>query len=107
MTGQWATKVPWAVALIVPALLLALSQAGQDAEEKGTPQQRRQSINNLKQIVLALHNYDSTFKKLPAAAHLDGQVRAQLGNPQLTEEQLAKAKGKPLPLLSWRVAILP
>jgi hypothetical protein len=95
----------------VPALLLALSQAGQDAGEKGTPQQRRQSINNLKQIVLAFHNYNDAFKRLPAAAHIDGQVRAQLGNPQLTEEQLAKAnakaKSKTLPLLSWRVAILP
>jgi hypothetical protein len=107
MTRRRANEVRWAVALVVPALLLALSQAGQDAGEKGTPQQRRQSINNLKQIVLALHNYNDANKRLPAAAHLDGQARAQLGNPQLTAEQLAKAKGKPLPLLSWRVAILP
>jgi hypothetical protein len=107
MTGQWANKLRWAVALVVPALLLALSQAGQDAGEKGTPQQRRQSINNLKQIALALLDYHDAFRRIPAAAYIDGQVRTQLGNPQLTEEQLAKAKAKALPLFSWRVAILP
>jgi len=47
---------------------------------------RAQSINNLKQIALALHNYHDTFKTFPAASHPDEQ-------------------GKPR--LSWRVAILP
>lgn len=47
---------------------------------------RSQSINNLKQIALALHNYHDTFKTFPAASYPD-------------------EKGKPR--LSWRVAILP
>ena len=44
------------------------------------------SINNLKQIVLAMHNYHGTYNKLPGAA-------------------IYSKDGKPL--LSWRVAILP
>jgi hypothetical protein len=44
------------------------------------------STNNLKQIVLALHNYEAAYGRLPAQAITD-------------------AKGQPL--LSWRVAILP
>ncbi len=47
---------------------------------------RTQSMNNLKQIVLAMHNYHDVNKHLPAAASYD-------------------AAGKPL--LSWRVHILP
>jgi hypothetical protein len=49
--------------------------------------QRAVSMNNLKQIALAVLNYESTFNKFPAAYTAD------------------KATGKPL--LSWRVAILP
>ncbi len=44
-------------------------------------------MNNLKQIGLAMHNYESTFGTFPPAYIAD------------------KATGKPL--LSWRVAILP
>src|SRR5207237_862076 len=47
---------------------------------------RSQSANNLKQILLAFHNYHDTYGALPAAAICD-------------------PNGKPL--LSWRVAILP
>jgi hypothetical protein len=47
---------------------------------------RIQSSNNLKQIVLAMHNHESAFGKLPSAAVCD-------------------KSGKKL--LSWRVAILP
>ena len=44
------------------------------------------SVNQLKQIMVAMHNYHDTFKRFPPPAILDGD-------------------GKPL--LSWRVAILP
>jgi prepilin-type processing-associated H-X9-DG protein len=47
---------------------------------------RAQSQNNLKQIALAMHNYESAFTHFPSAAIVD-------------------KKGKPL--LSWRVTILP
>lgn len=49
--------------------------------------QRRVSQNNLKQIVIAMHNYHDVYKFLPAAAIC------------------SKDNGNPL--LSWRVAILP
>jgi hypothetical protein len=47
---------------------------------------RSQSMNNLKQLALAMHNYNATFQHFPAAASysLDGK-----------------------PLLSWRVYLLP
>jgi prepilin-type processing-associated H-X9-DG protein len=47
---------------------------------------RANTVNNLKQLGLAMHNYESTFQTMPPAAILG-------------------KKGKPL--LSWRVAILP
>jgi hypothetical protein len=47
---------------------------------------RSQSMNNLKMIGLAMHNYESSWKHLPARASFDKE-------------------GKPL--VSWRVLILP
>ncbi len=47
---------------------------------------RSNTVNNLKQLGLAMHNYESTFNTMPPAAILG-------------------KKGKPL--LSWRVAVLP
>jgi hypothetical protein len=47
---------------------------------------RNMSINNVKQIVLAMHNYHDTYQRFPPAA-------------------ISDANGTPL--LSWRVAILP
>ncbi|HYT90453.1 MAG TPA: DUF1559 domain-containing protein [Gemmataceae bacterium] len=56
------------------------------AEHARKENARAQSFNNLKQLVLALHNYHDTYKGFPTSASYD------------------KA-GKPL--LSWRVHILP
>jgi hypothetical protein len=71
---------PAAVAPVAVALLLPAVQASRSAAR------RAQSVNNLKQIGLALHNYHSVNDRFPPGATTD------------------KA-GKPL--LSWRVAILP
>jgi prepilin-type processing-associated H-X9-DG protein len=69
------SSAPVAVALLLPAVQSARTAA-----------RRSQSSNNLKQIMLALHNYHDANGRFPAPAITDGE-------------------GKPL--LSWRVAILP
>src|SRR5262249_15697822 len=58
----------------------------QDMEKKIEETWRQQSVNNLKQIMLALHSFHDTYNRLPPTAICD------------------KNTGKPL--LSWRVAIL-
>jgi Protein of unknown function (DUF1559) len=62
-------------------LLLPAVQAARQAA------QRMDSSNNLKQLGLAMHNYESAYRTLPATAILE--------------------KGTGKPLLSWRVAMLP
>src|SRR5262249_9824867 len=57
---------------------------GDDA--KALAKARRQSINNLKEIALGMHNYHDTFGFFPASA-----IYSKAGKP----------------LLSWRVALLP
>ncbi len=69
------TALPIAVAFLLPAAQSARAAA-----------RRTQSMNNKKQMVLAMHNYQLTTGKLPAQASYD-------------------KNGKPL--LSWRVHILP
>jgi hypothetical protein len=69
-----------AVIGILVALLLPAVQAAREAAR------RNQSMNNMKQIMLALHNYHDTKKAFPAHASYSPD-------------------GKPL--LSWRVHILP
>jgi hypothetical protein len=66
-----------------PAKLRALAGA---FERVARLADRRRLLENLKQVALAMHNFESTIGHLPPAASCDPQ-------------------GKPL--LSWRVAILP
>jgi hypothetical protein len=69
------TSAPMAVALMLPAV--------QSAREAA---RRAQSVNNMKQIALAMHNYHDARRTFPPAFKADKD-------------------GKPL--LSWRVLILP
>jgi hypothetical protein len=66
---------PVGVALLLPAM-----------QSAGAAQRQMESQNNLKQQVLAIHNFHDTFNRMPAAYSAD-------------------EAGKPL--LSWRVHILP
>ena len=65
---------------VLVALLLPAVQAAREAAR------RSQCTNNLKQIVLALHNYHDVYKCFPSAVLTDESGR---------------------PIRSWRVAILP
>jgi hypothetical protein len=69
-----------ATAPVMVGLLLPAVQAAREAAR------RTQSMNNLKQIGLAMHNYHDVYRGLPPAGSVDKD-------------------GKPL--LSWRVFILP
>jgi hypothetical protein len=75
-----ATQGGWATAGVLVALLLPAVQAAREAAR------RNASINNMRQIGLALLNYHDIYKSFPPRAVVDKQ-------------------GKPL--LSWRVKILP
>lgn len=66
---------------VMTGLLLPAVQAARTAAR------RMQSSNNMRQIMLALLNYESAYRRFPPRASVD------------------KEDGKPL--LSWRVAILP
>jgi hypothetical protein len=74
------TPTVGAAAPVVVALGLPAVQAAREAAR------RSQSLNNLKQIMLALHNYHDTHRGLPPAHTFDANKK---------------------PGLSWRVLILP
>lgn len=72
-------SVPVAFAVLAAALPPAATQ-----DEAAVAAAYRKSANNLKQIGLAFHNYESAYQKFPNNVYTDGK-----------------------PLLSWRVTILP
>jgi hypothetical protein len=74
-SGGFGATAPVTIALILPAV-----QAAREAAR------RTESVNNLRQIGLALHTYHDVYRGFPAAYNTDKD-------------------GKPL--LSWRVHILP
>ena len=76
--GEFAYTVP--TIGVLTGLLLPAVQSAREAAR------RMQSSNNLKMLMLSLHNYESANKRLPSRASTDTK-----GNP----------------LLSWRVAVLP
>jgi len=73
--GSIGASAPISVALLLPAV-----QAAREAAR------RTQSMNNMKRILLACHNYHDVFNGLPPAYNVDEEKK---------------------PLLSWRVHILP
>jgi hypothetical protein len=72
---------------LIPTTAIAIGMMLPAVAKVREAAQRSSSMNNLKQIGLAMHNYEATYTGFPAAAICD------------------KKTGKPL--LSWRVAILP
>ena len=78
--GKGSVAMQMATVGILIAMLMPAVQAAREAAR------RAQSMNNMKQLMLAMHNYLSTMNRFPARANFDKQ-------------------GKPL--LSWRVHLLP
>lgn len=72
---QDASVIGSLTAMLLPAIQASRVAAG-----------RAQSANNLKQLGLALHNFESAYKTFPATAGLDDEGE---------------------PMVSWRVAVLP
>jgi type II secretory pathway pseudopilin PulG len=83
-SGRGFRLVKVVVALGIIALLIALLLPATRSARSAA--RRAQCVNNLKQIALALHNYEQAYKALPPAYTVD-------------------AKGRPLH--SWRTLILP
>lgn len=73
--GSLEGTLPITMAMMLPAIQASRSAA-----------RRTQGANNLRQIGLAMHNFEATFNSLPAAYSIDDEGE---------------------PLLSWRVHLLP
>ena len=85
LRGRWLARIGiflGVIGCVFTLVILSLPAVSHSGEAP----RRVQCVNNLKQIGLALHNYNATYNCFPLAAITD-------------------QKGKPL--LSWRVAILP
>jgi hypothetical protein len=96
-SSRFAWGLPLLSALVLTALVLLPQPAGCADDEpdpeppskwpKTTLAHRAVSVNNLKQLAIAFHNFTDTYGAMPAAAAICDKA------------------GKPL--LSWRVALLP
>src|SRR5262249_16313606 len=108
--------ISWIEKALVPITVL-MGCAGGSEDRKALDQVltgRAKSISqaNLKTLAKGMLKYaEKTDGWLPASAYLDPSERAKRHNPHIPSDQLGifvrKNKTKPLPLLSWRVAILP
>src|SRR5438552_2302923 len=83
-SGRGFTLIELLVVLAIIALLLALLLPA--TRSAGPAARRAQCVNNLKQIALALYEYEQVHKSLPPAYTVDPKGR---------------------PLHSWRSLILP
>jgi hypothetical protein len=79
-------RIPLAFSLVLAALTTFAAPLPKSKDDPpATEKQRLKAENNLKQIMLALHNYESAYGRMP--------------------DDVYSRDGKPL--LSWRVKILP
>lgn len=86
---SWTAGLLAAIGIVILGSSLVTAQPAAEKVDptanKASASQRRKSLNNLKQILLAIHNYHDAMGRLPS--------------------DIYSKDGKPL--LSWRVAILP